>query len=296
VRRPFVSLPLSPQSDSTSASGWTRPLARGALVCALALGVAACKPGSPPSGEVIATVNGREITSQDLLAEARASGQTNVNAQQLLQQVIARSLLAQSAHDQKLDAYPGYPSDLVRIEQSFLAEKALRSVVKPSPPPTPQAIAAFEAANPYLFSERVRLQVDQVQFENTDNMKSLQGADDLPTVISKLKALNVPFERKSRTLDTAQIPTEVSAQLAATPLNQLEFLRNGEAVVGIVVLARDPIEVPPDQTLSMATQLIERSGSQRQFDDEVNRLRAKAQIAYQKGYAPAPPKTPAKHS
>jgi len=48
-----------------------------------------------PTGQVIATVNGKEITAQDLQAEYRATGINN--APQLLRNVIDRKLLAATA-------------------------------------------------------------------------------------------------------------------------------------------------------------------------------------------------------
>ena len=266
---------------------WVREVSTfaGVQIAALSLALAACKPGGP-SGQVVATVNGKEITTQDLLSEARASGNTRQDPRAVLQQVIARLLLSQSAHAQKLDAYPGYPSDLVRLQQTFLAEKALQKIVKPAGPPTSAAIAAFEAANPYLFANRAKLQVNEIRFETADNMKSLQGADNLASVTSKLKSLNAPFDQKTQTLDTAQMPTELAAHLVTVPLNQLQFFRQGNVVLGIVVAQRDPVVVPPEQQSAIAAQLLIKSGAQNEVKAAVAQLRAKAAIVYQKGYAP----------
>ena len=291
MRRSSVSPSLIPQRDSTPALRLARPLIAGAGIVALSLALAACKPGGP-SGQVVATVNGKEITSQDLLAEARANGGARQDPKAVLQQVIARVLLAQSAHDQKLDAYPGYPSDLVRIQQSFLAEKALQKILKAPAPPTPATIAAFEAANPYLFASRAKLQVNEIRFETADNMKSLQGADDLGAVITKLKAVSAPFDQKTQTLDTAQMPAVLAAHLVTAPLGQLQFFRQGNTVLGVVVTARDPIAVPPEQEAAIAGQLMTKVAAQTEVRTAVTQLQTKATIVYQKGYAPPPPAKP----
>ena len=293
MRRSSVSPTSQSQLDSTAAARRRKLLFTGAQLCALALAVAACKPGGP-SGQVVATVNGKEITSQDLASEARATGATgNVNAPALLQQVVARMLLAQSAHDQKLDAYPGYPSDVVRIQQSFLAEKALQRIVKPGGAPAPAAIAAFEAAHPYVFSQRVRMQATELKFQTSDDLKSLQGVNDLPSVLSRLKALGVPVEQKSSVLDTAQMPDQLAARLVSAPLNQLQFFREGNVTLGIVISAREAVVGSPDQETAFATQLMAKMGVQNQVNAAVNQLKAKAKIVYQKGYAPPAPTPPA---
>jgi EpsD family peptidyl-prolyl cis-trans isomerase len=290
LRRSCVSRRVASQSETTSKLGLFRPLTATALVCTLGLAVAACKPGGP-SGQVVATVNGKEVTTQDLLAESRASGSTQQTVQTLLQEVIARNLLAQSAHDQSLDAYPGYPSDLVRIQQAFLAEKALQKLMKPVAPPTPTDIAAFEAAHPFLFAQRVRAQVDEVRFETSDDLKSMQGVEDLPGVVAKLKSLNAPFDRKAQALDTSEMPDAMAAHIVAAPLNQLQFYREGNVVLGIVVLQRDPVVLPPEQESVVASGLIAKVAAQNQVNAELARLKAKAHIVYQKAYAPPAPAT-----
>jgi EpsD family peptidyl-prolyl cis-trans isomerase len=279
---------MSSQWDSIDTYKCGRFLVAGVQVAALALALAACKPGGP-SGQVVATVNGKEITTQDLLSQARANGNARQDPRAVLEEVIARVLLSQSAHTQKLDAYPGYPSDLVRLQQSFLAEKALQQMVKPGAPPTPAEIAAFEAAHPYLFASRAKLQVNEIRFETADNMKSLQGADNLAGVISKLKSVNTPFDQKSQTLDTAQMPTELAAHLVTVPLNQLQFFREGNVVLGIVVVQRDPIVPSPEQQSAIAGELLVKSGAQNQVKAAVAQLRAKSSIVYQKGYGPGAP-------
>lgn len=288
MRRSSVSPSLIPQRPSIVAFSCARSLLAGVQVSALVLTLAACKPGTP-TGQVVATVNGKEITSQDLLAEARAGNNPHPDARALLRQVITRVLLAQSAHDQKLDGYPGYPSDLVRVQQAFLAEKALQKIVKPGGPPTPAAIATFEAANPYLFASRAKLTMNEIRFETSDNMKSLEGANDLPAVVSKLKAVNAMFEQKSQTMDTAQLPAELSAHLVTAELGQLQFFRQGNAVLGVVVTQRDPVVLSPEQQSALASQLLVRSTAQNEVGSAVAQLQSKAKIVYQKGYAPPAP-------
>ncbi len=245
-----------------------------------------CK-GQAPAGQVVATVNGKEITSQDLLAEGRATGaRGHQDPRPLLQQVIARVLLAQYAHDHKLDAYPGYPSDMLRMQQDFLARRALQSVVKNPPAPSASDIAAFEAARPYSFASRARLQVDEIRFQTSDNLKSVMGADDMPGLVSRLKGLNTPFQRQTRTLDTAELPSGMVAQVLATPNGKLMLIRQGDGVVGMAILQRDPLVLPADQQDAIAAQMITRAAIQREADTQVVSLRNAAKITYQPGFAP----------
>jgi peptidyl-prolyl cis-trans isomerase C len=268
----------------------SRPgLARAGLclaLCAVVMTAAGCKAKSP-SGQVVATVNGKEITGQDLLSEARGSGaKGRQDPRVLLQRVIARQLLAQFGHEQKVDAYPGYPSDLLRLQQDFLAQKALQSVVKPPPPPSASDIAAFEAAHPYVFAKRMRIQTDQIRFQTNDDLKSLAGAADMKGLVSRLTSLNTPFDRQDQTLDTAELPAALADKIVAAPIGDLLLIREGDKVLGMQVQSRVPVNGTADQQAALATKLITAAATQRQVDDQVRSLHAQAKIVYQPGFAP----------
>src|SRR5277367_6372562 len=94
-------------------------LERAISICGVLASLAMAAGCSPhgPNGQVVATVNGQEITTQDLAAEARSSNQGGAATKQsLLQAVIGRVLLAQEAHALQLDQTPGYPSDVTRMQ------------------------------------------------------------------------------------------------------------------------------------------------------------------------------------
>ena len=281
---------------SSQATPAVKPAARpgrGVLclaLCAVALAAAGCK-AKAPSGQVVATVNGKEITGQDLMAEARGSGaQGRQDPRVLLQRVVARELLAEFGHDQKVDAYPGYPSDLLRIQQQFLAQKALQKVVKPPPAPSASDIAAFEAAHPYMFAKRMKLQTDQVRFQTSDDLKSMAATPDMKALVSRLNSLNTPFDRHEQTVDTAQLPAELADKIVSAPVGELLIIRGGDKVLAMVVESRDPITGTPEQMAAGAAKLMAAAATQAQVDATVKRLRAQAKIVYQPGYAPlAPP-------
>ena len=255
------------------------------LVLPLASILAACHPAAP-KGQVIAVVNGREITNQDLTAEARAS-RTNLPGPALLQRVIARELLADDAHAHRLDAYPGFPADMARLRSDFLAQRELRAVAKPPTPPTDAAIAQFIASQPYAFRDRTRLSVDDVKFQSADDLRSIQGLQNVDQVVARLKSLNVQYERQTQQLDTATMPVDLAARLIAAPVGELVIVRSPELSVALQVQDRQPISMSPEQQKAVARQLMVELASQREVEAVVNRLRSSAHIAYQQGFDPA---------
>lgn len=277
---------VNPRRPVSSVRGRERAvLALGVLAAAASL--AACK-GHAPTGQVVAVVNGQEITGQDLAAEARASGaQTR---QQAMQRVVSRVLLAQSAHAKGLDNYPGYPSEVARLQQDLLAQKALKAVVKPPAKPTPAAVAAFISAHPYMFKDRVRLQADEIKFQSADDMKSLADAANVASVAERLQSLNIPFARQTRTLDTAELPEPLAEKFLSVPADHIFFVRQGDVVLAIQILSRQPVAVPADQQAAAAAQVMTRVDEKQQVDAELKRLQSRAKITYQNGFGPTPGK------
>jgi peptidyl-prolyl cis-trans isomerase C len=254
----------------------------------MSLGVSACHPAAP-KGQVVAVLNGQEITNQDLLAEARAS-QVNAPGPVLLQRVISRDLLADDAHARRLDAYPGFPADMARMRSEFIAQRDVHSLLKPQAPPSDAAVAQFIEAHPYAFGQRTRLDVDDVRFQSADDLRSIQGLQSLDQVVSRFKVLNVQYERKKQQLDTATVPAELASKLMAAPLGQLVVIRGPDATVALQVDDRQPVSASPEQQKAVARQLMVQLATQREVEGIVGQLRSKAHISYQPGYAP-PSKT-----
>ena len=258
-------------------------------VCAAAvlISLAACSPQAP-KGQVVANVNGQEITIQDLQAEARAAPGQNQTRQALLQRVVSRVLLAQEAHKEKLDQYPGYPADIARLQQQAVVQKLLQATIKPPAKPTPANLSAFKSAHPFAFAQRQRLNVREVRFQTQNNMSEIQGAESIDAIISRLKSLNAPYQEDKQSLDTAALPQGLSEKLVSAPGGQLIFIRDGKSVLGLVIESRDPVSLSPDQETAFATTLMSQISTEEQINTEITKLRNASKITYQPGYPPPP--------
>ncbi len=247
-----------------------------------------------PKAQGVAVGNGQEVTRQDLMAEARAAGAGgDVDPKLLVERVVARKLLAQSAHDRGVERDTTYPSDFTRVKEAFLAQRGLKGVVKPATP-TPAEVEAFIAKQPMVFSGRTRLEVDQLRFQsNTRTKEILQASDTLADIIQHLKDVNLPFDRQTQTLDSAQLPPELSRILISSPAGKVVAIPGKSVTVAMTVLNRQPVQLAPPQAQQLARNLLAEGSAQRQLNAEVERLKAKAKIEYQKGFTPpvrsAPP-------
>ncbi len=263
----------------------------GFAVLGVTLAVAACSgPGSdkPPTGDVLAKVDGREITVHDVNAEARATGvqATGRATRMLLQRVVARVLLAQSARAQKLDQDPDYPADRLRLEEEMLAQKALQKVKLPTGAPSDAEVKTWIADHPWAFENRQRFALAQARFRFQPSDPPVDPSQTLDAVVAALKARGTPVQTGAPVVDTAQMNPADAAKLAALPLDKLLVVRQGDSVLVTAVRDRQPLVLPPDQQTALAARMIAQQRAVTVLDAQVAALRRDAKVSYQAGYAP----------
>ena len=110
-----------------------------AIIPIACLAMGACKFGGgddkkAPTGQVVATVNGEEITMRDLNLEMAGANIPDPKAmkaaqEQTLQKMIERKVLAQNAKTQGLDKSPDYALQQNRATEALLAQ-ALQTKLK----------------------------------------------------------------------------------------------------------------------------------------------------------------------
>ena len=253
------------------------------LTCMILSG---CGGGATPKGQVVAVVNGQEVTFQDLSAQARMDGANQPNSKVLLQKVIGRMLLAQEAHQKGLDRYPGFPSDMTALKQNFLAQKEVRASVKPTPTPSGSQIAAFMSAHPALFARRAKVQLTEITIHDGIDRKSLQGPESMDQLERKLTSLNVAFDRRQQQVDTAEIPAALAARVLDSADGTLTFIDGPRETLAFTVTGRTPVSLPPDAEQALAVRLIQQQAGQQQVNTLLQAQESRAHIAYQKGFAP----------
>lgn len=115
---------------------------RGALLMLLVLN--ACEV-SPPSGQVVARVDGIEITRRDVLIELLASGapadvDTRTAEPEMIDRVIIRKLLAKEAEKQFIDRSPEFVGAVRRNREILLGESLLQRMAAQIPSPSSDAV------------------------------------------------------------------------------------------------------------------------------------------------------------
>lgn len=245
-------------------------------------------------GQVVAVVNGQEITQQELNAELNGQ-QIPQNADrkavmaQVLQRVIDRKLLIGKAKEQGLDKSPTYLAQVQRAQDAVLIGMMTTSAAKIVPIPDAAAAQQFITNNPTMFAGRKRYQLDQVIFKAANDLAlqaKLKPVKTLPEVESVLTNTGIKFQRGTTQLDTAMLPTPIAARIAALPPGEPFVVpQNGQIVVNVIRSTVDA-PTPAQQAQSAAVEIMRRQAVEAAMRKQVDQARASAKITYDAGFAP----------
>jgi|GEM_PF-3914557 len=122
------------------------------------LALAAC--GAPePSGQVVATVGDTDVTLPELDHEAQVRGIALAGASaqvrsDLLEQVIARKILAAAAEKRELNQSRDYHFELRKMREEMLVDALRKDIADSYKDPTPEEIDAYIASRPWRFEKQ----------------------------------------------------------------------------------------------------------------------------------------------
>jgi len=250
-------------------------------------------------GQVVAVVNGEEVTQQEVNAELQAAnipGTADKKAvmAQVVQQIVDRKLLVQKAKAEGLDKSPNYLEQLRRGEDALIINLLTTKAAKGVALPDAAAVDKFIAENPTLFSERKRYTLDQISFaQPTDQtvLRQLEPAHSLEAVAATLSAAGIQFTRGSGEIDSAMLPPPVAAKIAALPAGEPFVAPDKGRIVASVITATTPAPTPEAQARPAALELLRRQSLGTVMQKQLDAARSAAKITYQPGFTP--PKTPA---
>jgi peptidyl-prolyl cis-trans isomerase C len=265
-------------------------------LAAALLATAGC--GEKASGQVVAVVNGEEITLDELNSEVSA---TNANAvadkkmfmRQLLQQVIDRRLLAQAAKAQGLDKDPVYLTQQRRMNEDLLVRLYAKKASDTIPVPDAAAIERYIADNPAMFAQRTRYALDQIRFEvpaDRSVLKRLEADHSMAAVAATLTAAGIKFARGTGALDSGEVPAATLQQILSFKPGEPFIAPLGNQVSVSVITGKSPLLVPADQSRPIAVQSMRNENLGKIGNTRLKEARAAAKIEYQPGYeAPTAP-------
>ena len=270
---------------------------RGSAIVGMAsafLLIAGCHQGQP-AGQVIASVNGEEITIPEMNTEARARGLMIGDNPQLreglLHDLIDRKLLVQLARQQRLDHTPEHLLSERRATEILLTQELLAARNRDQVP-APQELAAIIRSNPRAFDGRVGVEVDQINIFSPLSpglRNQLNGAKSLDVVGAILAASRTPFSRSLELWDSAALPASTTDQLLAAQNRGVVLLPMPDGTIAAHVLSVVARPTPASQREQVARELLQSQRDQTLTKRLLERARASATIRYQPGFRPGQP-------
>lgn len=266
---------------------------------AFLLALAACGRAAP-EGQVIATVNGDEITRSQLNAAlAGAGGGGDIDDKRkaalrnaVLDRLIAQQLVAQEAKRQGIDKSQDYLLAIRAAEDRILADMLAARVVRGLRAPYARDAAQYIRDNPGRFAAREMLAVDQIRYPaDRYDPAGLKDARDLAAVAQRLTAAGVAFERGRAAIDSATVPPDLHRLLRTLPPGEPFVVTENGTTLASVIVDRRPAPVAPDAANRVALDMIRQDNARAALTRQLETLRRTAQIAYQPGFAaprPAP--------
>jgi peptidyl-prolyl cis-trans isomerase C len=273
-----------------------------ALMIGTALLVAGCgdKEGAElEKGQVVATVNGKDVTVHELNAELQGANiPQNITAEQrkqveqsALQQVVNRRILADIARERGLDKTPMFLLQERKAEESILVQMLQRQMSSAVKQPSQTETATFMAQNPDLFAERKIFTVDQIQFQTPRDPRILQKYQPLKTmdqVEAMLKQDGLQYRRAPATLDVARANPQLVEQVLKMNREDIFIIPAGQIMVANKITDTKVQPLTGNEAQQLAAGMLQ----QKKFNDLIKRdlepkiKKAEGEVKYQAGFSP----------
>lgn len=230
-----------------------------------ALLLAACGgKGDAPSGQVVATVDGQEVTLAELRAEMGSETGDTVAQAQALERIIARKLLAAEARKQKLDSTPLAAIVKSQAEETALAQLLARKITDGVPRVSDGEIDEFLRSFPTSVTDRRLLSVEQFFVPNLPApvLEEIKKVKTMEAAQAILDANKVVYRRTVTNIDTVTLDPGFAQQLVSTEGNDIFVMPNGAtAEIGRIVSSRtEPITGEQARAAARTIMMRQRSG------------------------------------
>jgi EpsD family peptidyl-prolyl cis-trans isomerase len=211
---------------------------RAALILCLPVALAACgkKQGDAPTGQVVATVDGKEVTASELRMElgevARDPAQAAKQQPAALQTLINRRLLAEAAEERGLDKTPEGVMALQKARELALIQMMENSIVKQAPKVGVDQAKSYANDNPAFFSQRRLVSVDQIVVPQIQPalLKQLQPLNTLEQIVTLLNASKTQYRTGTNLIDPVTADPRAASQILAMSAGSVFLTPVGQGV------------------------------------------------------------------
>jgi peptidyl-prolyl cis-trans isomerase C len=281
-----------------------RTLVLNGLLLGAALAVSGCGKETKadeklPKGQVIASVNGEDVTIYELGSELQGmdlpSGEARKKVEQAtLQKIIDRKILADIARDKKLDQTPDFLLQSRRAKEQLLVNLLQQNESGKVPTPSSEDVDKFIADNPSMFGQRKLLIIDQIQFPMPADRKALMAYQPLKTldqVEQKLVADGTEYSRVPTSLDTLQLPAQMVKSVMALPAGEVFVVPAGGGLTANRIVEARSKPLTGSEATRVAREMVRKQMMAAKATAELEPLLKKGRetVTYQPAYAPPKP-------
>ncbi len=257
------------------------------MALALLAVASACSSGrGGDKSQVVARVNGAEITVSQLRTALLAKGEpqpTPQATQQALDGLVNEQLLVDAALANKLDRDPTVVQALEAARRQFLARAYMERTVFPKQEITAVEQAAYYKSNPALFAHRRVYQfaaftaaIPQVPAAVVAELSKATTPDAVAAVLS---AHSVAFETQNLARAAEQLPLEQLPQFSAAGLGDIVITpQRGRSTLTLITGMQDaPLGF--DSAQPIIQQYLENVRNAKALDTHLKQARASASIS-----------------
>lgn len=274
------------------------------LVAVACIALSACGGKSKaPTGQVVATVDGDEITLTELRAELQGVNLPDPAArkaaeQRALDMIISRKIVAKAATEQKLDKTPEFALQEERALDNLRAETLQQTILKSVPAPTKDEAARYMTNNPEFFAERKILTLDQLRVPGRPDakvLKTLEPLKTLPEVEAALTAAGVKYQRGQQKLDVLRVQPELVKEILKLPPGEIFVLPANGGMLINEIKGTEVVPFTGDTASQFALNFLKTQREREAIGKQLTSLiqKGKAEVQYNPQYAPPKPKAPA---
>lgn len=258
-----------------------------------ALSLTSCHKGTP-SGQVVARVNGEEITQTELTVESAAAGVPPVARDKagpaMVQRLVDRKLLAQAAKKNGIDKDPTFIVLRQRGEEMLLVQRYLqRQSQTANQPAGDDEVQDYLRSHPAVSDQRQQLSLDQVQFPaptDVSELKALQKVATIDELLEVLRGRGIQFKRDASQADTATLPDNMLASINRLKPGEPLVILGGPVITAVAVTGRQPVPANAAQSAAIAKQRMITERINKRLQQEDTALRQGADVQYGTGMAP----------
>lgn len=211
-----------------------------AAACGSVLALSACGDDAPkaPTGQVVASVGGREITRRELQTEmmgltAATPAIQKEQQKAALQRLVQRAILVNAAKEQEIDKDPSFALMAQRANDAVMVQMLERKVAAGVPAPSDEEVAQYIQTNPDMFAQRRLYDVEQIRMARPTDAKIIKQLEPLKTLdqaAAFLAQQNIPFQRGNNVMDARGQDPKLLKAIIALPPNEVFILSSRSEV------------------------------------------------------------------